>query len=404
MKAKKRKIIKRVYEKGREMTVFSARALRRQNSVTRKPPKAQPSETAQAATILMPATRRVILDNYQLPAQYDTTRLTLMVKDPFWLYAYWEIAPSSIERLKNIISQHEIDSAKIVLRMYNVTMIDFNGTNASHYFDIEAGPSTNNWYINLWHDNVSYVGEIGLRLSGGRFFPFARSNFVHMPRIRYSARSEQIWMNVTDQTPPSAYVIPGTEVFKFDKTEFTPLVANGKKRAFYLTEEDIRQYYGRLSPLLRDIISTRLSETYGIRAKYGFILEGETDQQRRRLLKRLPKDYFLKRILIGSSEELISLGASEQLMSGASEFVQRNIEQRKFFFELSTEVIVYGRTEPGAEVYLGDKKIDLREDGTFSLRLTLPDGKLPLEFKAVSKDKKEIKNINTYIQKATNYV
>lgn len=397
MKAKSRKIIKRVYERGRETVVPPAK--KQNNIVRQKAPKPQPV-TATKGKIVLPATRRVITDDYQLPPRYDTTRITLLVKDPFWIYTYWEIASHSIESLSNTVGRHEIERAKVVLRMYDVSLIDFNGSNAHHYFDIEVGYNASNWYVSLWNDGVSYIAEIGMRLADGRFFAFARSNSVTTPRKSYSPRSEQIWMNVTEELSPSAYVVPQIKIFKREEPDYYS--AQKSKRAFYLSEEEIRRYYSKLSPLLKDIISSRLSRLYGKKARYGFILEGETPEARRRLLGRLPKGHFLKRVLIGSSEELFLIGASENLI-GASESLHERPEHRKFFFELNTEVIVYGRTEPDAEVYLGDKKIELKPDGTFSLRMALPDGKIPLEFKAVSKDKKETRIINTYIQRNTNY-
>ncbi len=390
MKAKSRKIIKRVYERGRETVVPPAK---KQNNVARqKAPRQQPVAAAKTK-IVLPATKTIIIDNYQLPPRYNTTRITLLVKDPFWVYAYWEIASNSIESLSNIVGSHEIERAKVILRMYDVSLIDFNGTNANHYFDIEVGYNASNWYVSLWNDGVSYIAEIGMRLQDGRFFAFARSNSVTTPRKSYSPRSEQVWMNVTEESSPSAYVVPQIKIFK--REERTYYTAAQRKRFFYLTEEDIRRYYSKLSPLLKDIISSRLSRLYGKRARYGFILEGETPEARRKLLGKLPKGHFLKRVLIGSSEELFLIGASESL--------HERPEHRKFFFELNAEVIVYGRTEPDAEVYLGGKKIQLQPDGTFSLRMALPDGKIPLEFKAISKDKKETRAINTYIQRNTNY-
>ena len=89
------------------------------------------------------------------------------------------------------------------------------------------------------------------------------------------------------------------------------------------------------------------------------------------------------------------LGASE--FGGASESFPGASEQpysgRKFFFEIGTELIVYGRTEPDAKVWWGDKKIELRPDGTFGMRLALPDGRIPLGFTAVSGDNVERINI-----------
>ena len=71
-----------------------------------------------------------------------------------------------------------------------------------------------------------------------------------------------------------------------------------------------------------------------------------------------------------------------------------------FYFEIGTELIVYGRTEPDAEVWLENKKIHLRQDGTFSLRFALADGVIPLGFQAISNSKKHVRRIITKVERS----
>lgn len=49
---------------------------------------------------------------------------------------------------------------------------------------------------------------------------------------------------------------------------------------------------------------------------------------------------------------------------------------------LRAEVVLYGGTAPGGRVTLGDEPIDVRPDGSFSIRLALPEGRhaLPITF------------------------
>jgi len=93
-------------------------------------------------------------------------------------------------------------------------------------------------------------------------------------------------------------------------------------------------------------------------------------------------------------------GASENLMSaqtgGGSEV---RLAKRKFFFEIWTELLVYGRTESDAVVKLNEKGVKLNPDGTFSLRYALPDGEIPLKFIAQSSDGVEQRHINTRVER-----
>ena len=410
---------------------------------------ARPSFTKHTAPA-RPSFAQLAADSKELPQRYDRTFLNIMLKDPYCIYAYWEIAEKDVEEVRKKNPGRDQGSARRILRVYDVSLIDFNGFNANGFFDIEIGAFSSNWYINLWCDNISYLGEIGLLFSDGCFAPLARSGAVHVPLAGYSPRAEQIWMKVTDEAFHKPYVEAVTEPAAPARRHKTKAGGRGgyagtdeqaissgeetyvsykttsagkaekrtvRRRRIYLTDEDIRRYYSRLNPALKEVLMPRIYK-YPTKAStasrdnlaYGLSLDEAT---RQRLFSFLPDDTFVKRILkIGASESLVLLESGEALLSsasaagqaGASEsIVSARAKQRSFFFELNAELIVYGRTEPDAEVRLGTRYIKLRPDGTFSLRFALPDGKIPLEFTAASNDKIEKRSINTYVSRNTDY-
>jgi len=75
--------------------------------------------------------------------------------------------------------------------------------------------------------------------------------------------------------------------------------------------------------------------------------------------------------------------------------------QRKFWFVLDCELIVYGATEPDAKVSVQGRQIKLRPDGTFTLRFALPDGKQVIPVKAVSSDEIEERTITPIVSRET---
>jgi len=345
-----------------------------------------------AAISLDSEPKRQIRENYELPSGYDHTRLVLMVRDPLWVYAYWEVTAADLESAKNKLPPDQRDSAKLVLRMYDVTFRDFDGSNANFFFDIEVGFNSDNWHINLWSDNVAYVGELGLLSWQGQFECLARSNFIQTPRKSFSPRSEQIWMTVDQKGRPAESFVRFKELPKIQKP--APASSSRRMMRMKVSPEDIRRYYMNLSPLLRDKLSLAVEKLMAeSEGKYTYFLEGQAGFDRNTALLIFPEAYFVENIPLGASENFLFIGASQPLPEAQL--------GRKFFFELDAEVIIYGRTEPDAEVYLAGRKIDLRSDGTFSLRCHLPDAKLPFEFKAVSQDKQETRKINTYIQRNT---
>lgn len=248
-------------------------------------------------------------DTYDLPS-YDSTNLTLIARDPRWIHAYWNIARSSMETLERYISD-EFEKAAYTLRMHDVTFINFDGNNANHWFDLDFDPGiTNNWYVNLWSDRASYCGEIGLRLRDGRFFSLARSNVVQTPKQRPSGRSDEIWMRVDDDSGSAPFVAAEAK-YGNKKKPARGSAAFGAKR-IYLSEDEVKAYYSRLSPLLRDVLRERLARS---RDRYSLIVRKGENFLGPVLRGELSHGRFLKKIVMGSSEEFALIGGASELIA-----------------------------------------------------------------------------------------
>lgn len=73
------------------------------------------------------------------------------------------------------------------------------------------------------------------------------------------------------------------------------------------------------------------------------------------------------------------------------------------FFALKTELVVYGATEPDATVTIQGMPVPLRADGTFSLRIELPDGVHTLRAEARSSDGRRRRCIQPTITRRTSH-
>ena len=76
-------------------------------------------------------------------------------------------------------------------------------------------------------------------------------------------------------------------------------------------------------------------------------------------------------------------------------------KDRKFWFQLDAELIVYGATEPNARVTLQGEPVKLRPDGTFTMRFSLPDGRQIIPAVANSPDGVEERTIVLAIERNT---
>src|SRR5260370_38242418 len=79
-------------------------------------------------------------------------------------------------------------------------------------------------------------------------------------------------------------------------------------------------------------------------------------------------------------------------------------KQRKFWFQIDAELIVYGATEPSARVTLQGEPVKLRPDGTFTMRFSLPDSRQIIPAVAMSPDGVEERTIVLAVERNTNHL
>ena len=111
-------------------------------------------------------------DDYELPESYNDTRVVLMLRDPGWAFAYWDLAEDQRKRLERSASFEYL-----VLRVCEgATNCD---KNASKTYDIPVSLTDDRWYINLPRQATHYC--IQLRAIEGADTFLAVSNKVTVP-------------------------------------------------------------------------------------------------------------------------------------------------------------------------------------------------------------------------------
>jgi len=125
-------------------------------------------------------------------------RLIVMVRDPYWLHAYWELSRKSIERAKVALGQHW-HGAKPVLRVSEVLRDGTTTSTRQTVRDVEIHGGVNNWYIDVHHPPKSYQLDVGYLTAGGRFFSVARSNVVTTPAATAGDAFDKNWTEVAKE-------------------------------------------------------------------------------------------------------------------------------------------------------------------------------------------------------------
>lgn len=131
----------------------------------------------------------------RIPTHYGEDRLALLTRDPWWLFAYWEVTPARQSEVAREIERANgrPSSCRTVLRVYDVTG-GLAPSRSNSFFDIELNFQTDNWYVDVGKPDREWMAEIGFRDDKGRFFVLVRSNRVRTPAFGISEVLDEEWM------------------------------------------------------------------------------------------------------------------------------------------------------------------------------------------------------------------
>jgi hypothetical protein len=123
-------------------------------------------------------------------------RLVLMVRDPFWLQAEWEVTRRNVERARAAMAEHWHE-AKPIVRVYEV---DDGGANTCEQVlrDIEIHGGVNTWHIDVYDAPRSYRVAIGYLANNGKFHALARSNAVTTPHPGSGDDIDENWSEIAE--------------------------------------------------------------------------------------------------------------------------------------------------------------------------------------------------------------
>lgn len=234
-------------------------------------------------------------------------RCVLLVRDPYWLQAYWEITRETVERAKVALAEHW-HTAEPVLR---VAEIDDNSTTSSAERVVREIPihgGVNNWYIDVTEPPKTFRVTLGYKTGNGKFHVLARSNKVSTP-VPGGADLDGNWADIAENCEKIFAMSGG----------YNPDNADSELKELF--EERLRRPMG--SPTV---------------TQYG---------------------------------------------AGADGALSR---PRQFEFNVDAEMVIFGQADASAYVTLAGEPVKLRSDGSFTVRLPLPDRRQVLPIVASSAD------------------
>ncbi len=113
-------------------------------------------------------------ERFLFPETYGIDRVRLLIKDPEWLFAYWDLSSGAVDSLRRELGERGLALTRLTLR---ITDPGHGGTSV-----ILLPYGARAWYVRADTKSRSYRAQLGWTLPSGKFRSLAESNLVSTPR------------------------------------------------------------------------------------------------------------------------------------------------------------------------------------------------------------------------------
>jgi hypothetical protein len=314
-----------------------------------------------------------------LPEAYGTKRLLLVARDPAWLYAHWDLTAEQLRHYNSLSADKHL-----VLRVHREAIEE------QPFAEVHVHPESRHWFVHVARGGTRFLAELGYYNRQRRWTRISASDTTLTPPDSLSddlsVRFETLPVEVSMRQLVSMVKSLASEneslldaLGEMRESGHPQLPAHGEvARAQWTPAQDAA---------LAEALSID-----DVRRVWIGSLE-ITELVRRQLLKELSSAVAAQ----------FSLPSSLTVSSLSSPFGGLAGRGKGFWFNVNAELIIYGATEPDAQVTIGDRVIKLRPDGTFSYRFALPDGQYELPAVAISNDRTDSRSASLKFSRKTTY-
>lgn len=142
-------------------------------------------------------------DPTSLSAEYGEERVVLLARDPDTVYCYWEVPRKRLDRERARFGK----DGRLAIRVYDVTGVQFDGSNATSFFDQVVSERVGSWYFTLKRPGHAFCADIGILSSSGRFREIVRSSVLRTPPGTISEVVDEEW-SLPEHAERAIYGIP----------------------------------------------------------------------------------------------------------------------------------------------------------------------------------------------------
>ncbi|MCC6547293.1 DUF4912 domain-containing protein [Candidatus Sumerlaeota bacterium] len=286
-------------------------------------------------------------DHRELPLDYGDTKIVLMSRDPEWIFAFWEINAETRRKMGLVRGKHD---KALTVRIYELN----NGVPGT-FSDVTVNDFTSSWYFKVPNANSSYRAVVGV-IEKGDFKTIATSNTIAIPRHGIAEETSVEFAEINDEVYSQIVQLSG-----------------GHHISERLGGEDF------IKTLQQKVFQSLTA---------GPLFSGTHSGN-----------------FPGSSSLFSGAGFSGDLFSapgiGGEAGLKSSAKPGEFWLEVGVDVIVYGATSPDAKVKLMGKELRLTPDGTFRVRMVLPDSTVEFPVEAVSADGQHRRRVKPTVTRET---
>ena len=271
-----------------------------------------------------------------------TTHVVFLPRDPQWAYCFWTINPADRERAL------AAGATSLCLRVADVTGLRADQSHPHALQELVVDSHATEWFLPVPVDGRDYRVELGYRLRGGGWYSLAFSAVAQVPAQEPSQRVADAFVPFSLEQPLS----------------FAP---PERPSGGGVQHEQVYQIATATGSRSRRVGSEVLHES-------------DLDASQRGALH----------------DSGVGLWASGRSESGSG-----LVRQRSFWLVADAELIVYGATDPSAQLFIGDREVALSADGTFRVHVPFRDGEQLYPIRAVAADGEQERSIRLEFERRT---
>lgn len=360
-----------------------------------EPPSRPPVEPVQKDTRASgPSAEAPRQESASLPEAYGTGKLLLVARDPHSLYVAWDLT-----------AEQQSHYQALALNRHLHVRVHRDAAEGQLLKEVQAARDTRHSFVHVEGGGGKCVAELGYYPRSGRWVSLAVSAPAEMPPVSTApdtgvqfatlpAEVSQVQRPMTApvetaqlaaRRPRPAPLLSTLKALTLPRIAWLPGLEPGGVPATPLAELVRRTLPPTQAEALLPVSSWSPAQERAFAEVLELVVE-QHDYAGSLAIAELIQKQLKRRAAPSPSAaagaeqpELAEIPEGISSPSGGEQPLHKG-----FWFNVNAELVVYGATEPNARVEIGGKAIQLRPDGTFSLRFALPDGTYELTAKAIS--------------------